>query len=266
MSSAPGQGSLFAFAQSEGVEPVATEKPKAKAKRHLPMLAGSAPLAFVPPTVPLPKTLGDCRQAPVWDEETQQWLGGACPKWFCENHVIGRVLQEVDPETGRVTTETIVVGARGGSGKGISLAAKRSERGRVKLSDLDALVDVGIAISDSLPSDCAEDYIANPDLIDGADETDSDEDGRCGGGKRPHMTLEQIARVYQMTREGARMMELKALMKARSTEEAQELAPAYDPEPDVPRRLREWLERKMAEPINGHVPYTGPVIRRRGSR
>jgi DNA-directed RNA polymerase sigma subunit (sigma70/sigma32) len=50
------------------------------------------------------------------------------------------------------------------------------------------------------------------------------------------MSLEQVAKVLGMTRERIRQIEVKALMRARTSDEAEELDPCFVPAATLTRR------------------------------
>lgn len=238
MSSAPGQGTLFYFAQSEGVaEPVVAEKPKAKPKRNrwrapespkqLEVVSLPDHTATVVPLPDLPKTIGDCRGP------------GICPVLRCSANLLVSIVREG-------VSESIVVGGRGGTGKGASLTATqngtRTKHGNLTRDTLDALTDemadLVVARAEALPSTCMWDYIENGDLIEGRDELESDEDDRTNRAFAAHMTLEQVAEVFGVTRERIRQVEYKALMRAKVSDKAEELDPYFVPAKKLTRRAR----------------------------
>lgn len=177
----------------------------------------------VPVTVPLPATRNLCHQAPVQDEDGA-WTGGICPVLSCHWNVLLDVKCFDD-------TETIVVGARGGGGEGVSLAAKRNASGAVDMDDLDAVVDAVVARADSIPSSCMWDYLENSDLIES-----HFVDGATAGHWRPHMSLEQIAEVFGVTRQAISVLVERLLVRLKPTAAKLELDPAFVPTGRLVRR------------------------------
>lgn len=159
------------------------------------------------PEVPLPRTVADCRQRPVKDENGE-WVGGTCPKFSCEFNVVLHITRsERRPrgnDPGR-STETINIGGRGGHGKGDSLAARRTCRGKVK-SDIGTtkMADRAVELCDRLPSTCVLDYVENPELIESSSDADD-----CD------MTLEQVGAVLEVSREAVRKIQDTGFQKAR---------------------------------------------------
>jgi len=178
----------------------------AERRRRESEAAAQAALDVIPlAKVELPRTVRDCRGP------------GICPVIRCEFNVLLDVRRIEN-------AESIIVGARGGHGEGVSLAGKRNSAGQVKMRDLDEAVDAVVALAEKIPSTCVLDYVENPDLIPGRDEP---EDG--GQINTAHMTLKQIAQVFGVTRERVRMIEIRALHKLRAAESAEELDPTFVP-------------------------------------
>lgn len=165
------------------------------------------------PDIAMPRTLGDCRGP------------GVCPVIRCQWNVLIDVRRSTD-------TETIVVGARGGSGKGISLALRRNADKQVDTEEIEeAMADAIVAVADQLPSTCLHDYIENPDLIPGV------ADPEDGGQANPaHMTLAQIGVVFGMTRERVRQLATRGLHRSKQAPEIDELDPSFTPEGEMVRR------------------------------
>jgi hypothetical protein len=172
-------------------------------------------VADVESPVALPRTVADCRGP------------GICPKFGCEFNVILQITVINDD------MQTISVGGRGGGGNGASIAARRNAAGKVTMDDLDAVVDAALELCDALPSTCMLDYIEDPSLLP---TRDSDEEGTEANARGNHMTLDQIAAVFGITREGARRAEQRALAKGKAAPDAEELAPDFVPAERLVRR------------------------------
>ena len=195
-----------------------TQGPIAKPKRPRPRPwspSSSLRLVLVP-EVPLPRTLGDCRQPPVQLEDGT-WAGGACPKLACQFHLGVHVWR-------RLSVETIGIGSHGGTGrKGISLALRRNSKGTVETEKLeDAIADAVVEMCDTLPSVCVIDYVDNPDLMPPRTKTKR---RRVTLEEDRQMTLDQVGGVMMQTRERVRQIEAVALAKMREGIRAANVVP-----------------------------------------
>lgn len=192
----------------------------------------------VPASLELPETVSACRGA------------GICPKFGCQFNVVLHVTKNRLRGKGKrrkPSTETINIGGRGGTGKGESLATRRTMRKRVRPEDMDRMTAAALDVCDQIPSTCTLDYCEDGDLIT----------SRRPDGPAVHMTLHQIGKVLRITREAVRKILDSAIAKVKESphfaewmELVLELAamrarrePVYPPKPE---KRSKWAELDAA--------------------
>lgn len=194
------------------------------------MTDGSRPSLFMSlAMLEVPAAFAPRRRLPVVrDDELAPWSRdradcrgpGVCPVLRCEHNVLLTITRSGD-------TETIVVGGRGGTGKGLSLPATergtRTAAGRMSDAEVDAIeeqmADMIVDLCDRLPSTCKLDYLEKPDLLP----------ARPVRSDGVEMTLEQVAATSAVTREAVRRVEMRALARLRAMMRGTELDPEHEP-------------------------------------
>jgi hypothetical protein len=190
---------LDMFAHVAAVELAAPSPLPKRKRRKVERRRSQLGWRWAPLPIALPQTIDECTALGY------RYPHGKCPVWHCTANVVLERRRSA-------TTETLLVGGRGGTGKGVSLPSKRTPGGKVTELLIDALWTAAEDREDELPSTCLWDYTADNDLAPRR----SSRPLRDGIEDRAHMTLEQIGNVLGVTKEAARRLEASALRKLKA--------------------------------------------------